>query len=730
MGPPPPRNPNPNANPDREPELSNAERSLGEAPQPSALDKSGTDEESNAPLEESDKEEPHQNPNPNPSSSPSERGGKSPVPYSIPPWSEPPTHRFFLEVLKDGSIIEQLDVSKKGAYMFGRVDLCDFILEHQTISRFHAVLQFKKDEVLLYDLGSTHGTSVNKKQVKKKVYMEIHVGDVIRFGQSSRLYIFQGPSELMPPEGDFQKLREARIQEELLDREASLSRARAEASLAEGISWGIAEDAVEEAGEDDADEVTWQAYKGQLTERQEKTRSKITKRMEKVANMKKEIDAIRSKDIAQGGLTQGQQTQIARNEQRISQIMEELESLEETLNESIRESLGARAGKVAHGWKKGSIEDDDDILSDDDDFYDRTKKPSSQKSSEQQSVETADTLLDKKDAITGEMEDKRKLLENEKNKLPSSAKNKEGNDSGENNEDGDDLDAYMTGLSSQLVHDRIAQIQKELSDLQAEYDKVTYLLKIADPTGEASWKRGLKAQEPTAEPTPHPQPLSKEKQIALPETAVVNPQPKEPSHSKQVDQNAKEGSDIPNLKENGVSAFSLTKPQWLGAMRDTKPEENEMQEVKADAEEPDNFVDYKDRKKILQQLDTGKEMESTTAGLIIRKRKHLDSPESNVDKVQRAGDSSAGEAETSAADAVALLLKHKRGYHALEDDEQDGNQLKTGQKKEKKEKSQPKRVFGPSRPDFLNNSPDYETWVPPEGQTGDGRTSLNDRLGY
>lgn len=36
--------------------------------------------------------------------------------------------------------------------------------------------------------------------------------------------------------------------------------------------------------------------------------------------MKKEIDAIRAKDIAQGGLTQGQQTQIARNEQRMSQV--------------------------------------------------------------------------------------------------------------------------------------------------------------------------------------------------------------------------------------------------------------------------------------------------------------------------------------------------------------------------------------------------------------------------
>lgn len=38
--------------------------------------------------------------------------------------------------------------------------------------------------------------------------------------------------------------------------------------------------------------------------------------------MKKEIDAIRAKDIAQGGLTQGQQTQIARNEQRTSQVYE------------------------------------------------------------------------------------------------------------------------------------------------------------------------------------------------------------------------------------------------------------------------------------------------------------------------------------------------------------------------------------------------------------------------
>ncbi|KAG0469233.1 hypothetical protein HPP92_018561 [Vanilla planifolia] len=106
------------------------------------------------------------------------------VPYVTPPWSEAPEHPFSFEVLKQGTIIEQLDVSEKVAYMFGRVDLCDFVLEHQTISRFHAVLQFSKNSAYLYDLGSTHGTFVNKNQVKKKVYTEIHVGDVIRFGQS------------------------------------------------------------------------------------------------------------------------------------------------------------------------------------------------------------------------------------------------------------------------------------------------------------------------------------------------------------------------------------------------------------------------------------------------------------------------------------------------------------------------------------------------------------------
>lgn len=633
------------------------------------------------------------------------------APYAIPEWSTAPSQPFFLEVLKDGTIVDQLDVSKKGAYMFGRIDLCDFVLEHPTISRFHAVLQFRNDgKVFLFDLGSTHGSFINKNLIKKKLYTEIHVGDVIRFGQSSRLYIFQGPSELMPPEKDLQKLRDARIQQDMLDREASILRAKTQAALAEGISWGMTDDAIEESAEDDADEITWQTYKGQLTDRQEKTRSKIVKRMEKIANMKKEIDAIRVKDISQGGLTQGQQTQIARNEQRMSQIMEELDNLEETLNDSIRESIGARSGKAKRGSYKASLEEEDDVLSDYDEFYDRTKKKSTQKSSEQQSVETADSLLEKKDFITNDIESKTKLLEEEKHKLSQS----------DTPDLRDDLDAYMSGLSSQLVHDKIARIQKELSDLQDELDRVVYLLKIADPTGEAARKRDLKPREakpPTSNDNPR---LESKKQNKIGK-ATAEEKPKDSSSEVGTDKPAKLQTDISKNQEDGSKpAFAMPKPQWLGDKRIIKPEENLINEEKSDAEEPDNFVDYKDRKIILSS-GSEKKLEEAAPGLILRKRKSAD------ESVASEANSSSVESEASVADAVALLLKHKRGLQTSEEME---NETEPYSSKTEGKKSKQKRVLGPARPDFLEARQDSETWVPPEGQTGDGRTALNDRLGY
>lgn len=95
---------------------------------------------------------------------------------------------------------------------------------------------------------------------------------------------------------------------------------------------------------------------------------------------------------------------------------------------------------------------------DDDEFYDRTKKkPSTRKSGEEKLVETADTLLNKKEAIINEMEKMKELLIKEEEKLEPNNEN--------NTEGADDLDAYMSGLSSQLGEDLDIHLTK-FSQLQ------------------------------------------------------------------------------------------------------------------------------------------------------------------------------------------------------------------------------------------------------------------------
>ncbi|XP_071913243.1 uncharacterized protein [Coffea arabica] len=619
--------------------------------------------------------------------------------------------------------------------------LVEFLVTRWIQTMFHLlflpVIQFKSNgEAYIYDLGSTHGTFINKNEVKKKAYVELHVGDVIRFGHSSRLYIFQGPTDLMPPEADLKTIRTAKIRQEMQDMEASLLRAKLEASLADGIAWGMQEDAIEEA-EDEIDEITWQTYKGQLTEKQEKTREKVMKRLEKIAHMKKEIDAIRAKDIAQGGLTQGQQTQIARNEQRISQIMEELENLEETLNESIRESLGARAGKTTRGKRQGATEDnEEDYLSDDDDFYDRTQKPSKKKSGENQSIETADSLLEKKEAILKEMEDTRNLLLNEDKSVPKR----------EVAEEGDALDAYMSSVSSQLAFDKKDKLEKGLASLQSELDRVSYLLKVADPTGEAARRRESKAQEPRHNVV-----------VAASDAVELSPSEKRQSHRQEhsvcgsdklekvqnrssskeskIDATADSSNrleaseNVADATDDEAAVYTVAKAQWLGAV-DCQKEQETRQESQVDVEEHDQFVDYKDRKAILENTDGAKSretsgIENAAPGLIVRKRKHVE--KSDLTDVKDSEPYK--EAEIKAEDAVALLLKHSRGIHTSDEMEQDSENVPQS-KQARKDKKKPKRLLGPERPSFLNNEPDYESWVPPEGQSGDGRTSLNDRYGY
>eukprot|EP00252_Welwitschia_mirabilis_P000617 TRINITY_DN1060_c0_g1_i1.p1 TRINITY_DN1060_c0_g1~~TRINITY_DN1060_c0_g1_i1.p1 ORF type:complete len:751 (+),score=218.77 TRINITY_DN1060_c0_g1_i1:121-2373(+) len=654
--------------------------------------------------------------------------------YQIPPWSEPPGQPYFLEVLKEGSIIDNLDVSEKGAYMFGRSDQCDFVLEHPSVSRYHAVLQFKGNgDVFIYDLGSTHGSFVNKTQIKPKVYKQLHVGDILRFGQSTRLYILQGPSELMPPErpirGGRQNVNEMLYLEEKAAMEASLLRARQDASLAEGISWGIAEDAVEEDIKEE-EELTWQTYKGQLTEKQQKTRDKVIKRTEKLSNLKKEIDAIRAKEISQGGLTQGQQTQIARNEQRIEQIVEELENLEETLNQSIQESIGAQSGRLGSSKKKHDP-DEDEVESDEDEFYDRTMKGrKGQKNAEKvQVVETAESLLEKKENLAKDLEDTKAALEAQKSN----------NGKKTSTQAEDPLDAFMTGVSSQIVKDQELRLQQKLESLQSEMDRVIYLLKIADPRGEASQRRH---HHVTLRQGHTRSDENKTACIEMNEPSEHKPENIQERMSPKLSSGKDTSSSVIEIKDKMLDGTAvLKKPVWLGAgCKDADKEETAKDSNRLDQTDSEHFVSYKDRKSGQLTSKNTSEFSSLledAKGLVLRKPKQVQKKFDNGEEQQVVAEdlkettcSTSGDAETSAADAVALLLRHKRGLVASdeEDDNQDSGSMQNSMNLPEKKKS---RKLGPDKPVFLNSETnDYDSWLPPQGQTGDGRTALNDKYGY
>ena len=140
------------------------------------------------------------------------------IPYTVPHWSsDPPGEQAFsLSVIKNGTIIDELDLSGKAYLVFGRLPNCDVQLEHPSISRYHAVLQYRpasREEkereggesenhtvfstnprepgYYVYDLGSTHGTYLNKRRLDQRCYFRVRVGQMIKFGGSSRLFLLE-----------------------------------------------------------------------------------------------------------------------------------------------------------------------------------------------------------------------------------------------------------------------------------------------------------------------------------------------------------------------------------------------------------------------------------------------------------------------------------------------------------------------------------------------------------
>lgn len=126
-----------------------------------------------------------------------------PLKYTEPSWGgNTPDTSYSLEILKNGTIVDTVPLTERSYYVVGRLPVCDVSLEHPSISRYHAVIQYRSQPeegestggdagFYIQDLGSTHGTVVNKNKIPPKTYIRLRVGHVLKFGGSTRLFILQ-----------------------------------------------------------------------------------------------------------------------------------------------------------------------------------------------------------------------------------------------------------------------------------------------------------------------------------------------------------------------------------------------------------------------------------------------------------------------------------------------------------------------------------------------------------
>ncbi|EEF37371.1 protein phosphatase 1 regulatory inhibitor subunit PPP1R8 homolog [Ricinus communis] len=132
-----------------------------------------------------------------------------------PDWAiEPRPGVYYLEVLKDGEVLDRINLDRR-RHIFGRqAHACDFVLDHQSVSRQHAaVIPHKNGSIFVIDLGSAHGTFVANERLTKDAPVELEVGQSLRFAASTRTYILRKndaalfprppPSEInLPPPPD------------------------------------------------------------------------------------------------------------------------------------------------------------------------------------------------------------------------------------------------------------------------------------------------------------------------------------------------------------------------------------------------------------------------------------------------------------------------------------------------------------------------------------------------
>ncbi|XP_042357305.1 kanadaptin [Plectropomus leopardus] len=657
-----------------------------------------------------------------------------PVPYTEPPWggtgSDVP---YALEILKNGTIVDTVPLTQKSYFVVGRLPVCDVSLEHPSISRYHAVIQYRREAgeggsvgeergFYIHDLGSTHGTVVNKNKIPPKTYIRLRVGHVLKFGGSTRLFILQGPEfdEEEESELTVTELREkARKQKEELEKrmmgddsdddeeeekeEDTQNKGQSKPSNEDsGCSWGMAEEAVPEEDENEEN-----PFSTEFHEDQEAAYLKDPKKaLQGFYDREGEELEFEYEDKSHGSWLCRIKLPVddAVGRQLVAEVTHTGKKKEAAIQcclEACRmlEARGLlRQEAVSRKRKKKNWEDEDYYDSDDDTFLDRTgtverKRQERMKKAGkvEERPETYESLVAKLAEVEKELAETQKKLSGVK-----------GDASGSSTED--PLDAFMTAVRSEAAMDAVERrkLHVHVADLRKDAQRLRKLVELTRP-----------AQMPSLQPSGSSESEKPKKVLPL--------------------FGAMKGGSKYKLKTGTIGRLPPKRPNLpaeLFNMKELPPsgEEEEEEEEEEEAEKNEDKECETVTETIVDSAESSTSMsqESAPSGQKRQPPAQIQEPREQSHK-QRGGEQSAG--------AVEQVPKQRSNKAPSSPEAKAGGDREPAAEPSPRKKEK-KKVIGPSRPpaqlsgQYPEDDPDYCVWVPPTGQTGDGRTHLNDKYGY
>uniref|UniRef100_A0A1A7WEG5 Solute carrier family 4 (Anion exchanger), member 1, adaptor protein n=2 Tax=Iconisemion striatum TaxID=60296 RepID=A0A1A7WEG5_9TELE len=660
-----------------------------------------------------------------PKVAPVKAGNVPPVPYTEPPWGGPPSDiPYSLEILKNGTIVDTVPLTHSSYFVVGRLPVCDVSLEHPSISRYHAVIQFRGQSgeegcvgeergFYIHDLGSTHGTVVNKNKVPPKTYVRLHVGHVLKFGGSTRLFILQGP--------EFDEEEESELTVTELRERARKQRAELEKRMMGDLSDGEEEKEEEEAGEEGSTKAqskkgdsgcTWGMDEEAAPEEDENEENPFSTEFQEdqeAAYLKDPKKALQGFYDREGEELEFEYedknhgtwlcriklpVDDAAGRQLVAEVThtgKKKEAAVQCCLEACRmlEARGLlRQEAVSRKRRKKNWEDEDYYDSDDDTFLDRTGTVEKKRQERMKKAgkieerpETYESLVVKLSAVETELADTQKKLNAGKQDSSSSSTE-------------DSLDAFMTAVKSEASMDAVERrkLHVHVADLRKEAQRLRKLVDLTRP-----------AQMPSLLPSGSSEGGKLKKTLPL--------------------FGAMKGGSKFKLKTGTIGKLPPKRPNLPAELFNMKelPPGGEEEDEKEEEEEAGINKDRDECSITESKSDTEEFSASTSEENTPLKEKSLEVKE----KIHQPKRSDEAEQQGRASSRKSVTPPSP--------DPKIGGDAEPAADPSPKKK---KRMIGPSRPpvqlsgQYPQDDPEYSVWMPPAGQTGDGRTHLNEKYGY